>query len=62
MRGIVESVTKKDYLRFLTHLGELIDRDMQLSSKQVGQKISRNTMIVDMDQMDVRQFTSRLGY
>ncbi len=58
VRGLLQSVTKKDYMRFQMWLTEKLGREILAESLSTGKnKSCQLTLIIDMDQFSMRQMT-----
>ena len=55
MRGILKSVTKEDYLRYITYT---VEKNHRMISPRTGKRCTRQTMIVDMDQLSYSQVSN----
>ena len=63
MRGIFQSVTKKDYMRFQLWMTEKVNRQMLEESKTTGQNKACQLMFVaDAEHLSMRQMTYKPGY
>ena len=63
MRGLLSSVTRRDYLQFIVYQSEMNARSMRRASTgESAEPVSgKMIMIVDMDQLSYSQFTNKLG-
>lgn len=56
-KGILQSVSKKDYLRYICYLAETSIDEMRKESRKSGQNISYQTFIIDMENLSMRQMS-----
>ena len=61
LKGILLSVTKKDYISYFAYLGEKSMSEMIKNSQETGRSVSLQTVIIDMDQLSSRQFCYKPG-
>jgi hypothetical protein len=61
LRGLLQSVSRRDYQRYLLQLGEKSLREMELYSRQTGKIITQQTAIVDMEFLSMSQMTYKPG-
>lgn len=61
MRGLLASVSKKEYLRYIAYTAESCLGKMRLLRQNTGRIVTQIVMIVDMEHLSLRQFTDRLG-
>ena len=62
MRGILQSVTKKDYMRYQAYMTEKVNKEMREESISTGNnKSCQMTFIADMENLSMRQMTFRPG-
>lgn len=62
MRGILQSVTRKDYMRFQMWMAEKVNKEMREESFKTGKNIKNQmTFIADMEHLSMRQMTYRPG-
>lgn len=61
MRGLIASVSKKDYLRYIAYTAEKSLGKMRLHRQNTGRIVTQIVMIVDMEHLSLRQFTDKLG-
>ena len=58
IRGILQSVTKKDYMKFQMWMTEKVNREMLQDSLRTGKNNScQLTFIADMEHLSMRQMT-----
>ncbi|KAK4004697.1 SEC14-like protein 2 [Daphnia magna] len=58
-RGILQSVTKRDYLRYVIYMAEKNYATMRKTSLLTGKSIAHQTFIIDLDGFSMRQRTYR---
>ncbi len=62
LRGILQSVTKKDYMRYQAYMTEKVNKEMREESISTGNnKSCQMTFIADMENLSMRQMTFRPG-
>lgn len=62
MRGILQSVTRKDYMRFQMWMAEKFNKEMREESLRTGENPkTQMTFIADMEFLSMRQMTYRPG-
>ena len=62
LRGILQSVTKKDYMRYQTWMSEKVNKEMRQESLRTGKNLeSQMTFIADMEHLSMRQMTYKPG-
>nr|CAH0109448.1 unnamed protein product [Daphnia galeata] len=60
LRGILQSVTKKDYMRYQAYMTEKVNKEMREESISTGNnKSCQMTFIADMENLSMRQMTFR---
>lgn len=62
MRGILQSVTKKDYMRYQTWMSEKVNKEIREDSLRTGKNLEHQmTFIADMEHLSMRQMTYKPG-
>ena len=61
LKGIIQSVTKKDYVRYFAYVSEKSFSEMVKNSKESGRSVSYQTVIIDMDQLSPHQMSYKPG-
>jgi len=53
-KGILNSVTKKEFSRSMIYLMEIMSRDIQLEKERTGRLITQQTCIFDVAELSMR--------
>ena len=61
MKGIMQSLLKKDFVRYMVYTTEKSVRQMRLDNSQTGRNVSQHTFIADMDQLSIRNMSYKPG-
>ena len=61
MKGLIQSTTRKDFMRFQIWMSEKSNRELRLESERTGKKISLMTLIADADQLSMKQIVYKPG-
>ncbi len=61
LKGLMQSTTRKDYMRYQIWMSELTNREMRRENQKTGRKNSYFTFIADMDQLSMRQIAYKPG-
>ena len=62
LRGILQSVTKKDYMRYQAYMTEKVNKEMLEEVSSTGtNKYCQITFIADMANLSMRQMTYKPG-
>lgn len=62
LRGILQSVTKKDYMRYQTYMTEKVNQEIRDESFRTGKNTAcQMTFIADMANLSMRQMTYKPG-
>lgn len=62
MRGILQSVTRKDYMRYQMWMAEKVNKEMREDSLKTGINVKNQmTFIADMEHLSMRQMSYRPG-
>jgi hypothetical protein len=62
LRGILQSVTKKDFMRYQTYMTERINKEMREESLRTGENQNcQMTFIADMMGLSMRQMSYKPG-
>lgn len=62
LRGILQSVTKKDYMRYQMYMTEIVNQEMREESFRTGKNTAcQMTFIADMANLSMRQMTYKPG-
>ncbi|XP_057372739.1 SEC14-like protein 2 [Daphnia carinata] len=56
-RGILQSVSKRDYLRYICYMAEKSFKEMRKNSLQTQKPVTYQTFIIDMDGLSMRQMS-----
>ena len=56
MRGLLKSVSKEDYVRYIIYIGE---RNRQKINPQTGKRSTQETLIIDLDQLSYSQISNK---
>ena len=56
-RGMLQSVSKRDYLRYICYLGEKGIMEMKKNSDRFGKPVTCQTFIIDMKGLSMRQLS-----
>ncbi|XP_059350802.1 SEC14-like protein 2 [Daphnia carinata] len=56
-RGMLQSVSKRDYLRYLTYMAESNCATMRKNSLLAGKPVTHQTFLIDMDGLSMRQMS-----
>ncbi|XP_046633896.1 SEC14-like protein 2 [Daphnia pulicaria] len=59
MTGILQSVTKRDYLRYMVYITEMSHRLMMENALRSGKPVSYQTIIIDMADFSVNQMSKQ---
>jgi hypothetical protein len=63
LRGILQSVTKKDYMRYQAYMTEMVNKEMREESLRTGKnRFCQMTFIADMENLSIRQVTYKPGH
>jgi hypothetical protein len=57
-RGVLQSVSKRDYLRYICYLGEKGMTEMKKCSERIKKPVCNSTFIIDLEGLSMRQ----MGY
>ena len=57
-RGVLQSVRKRDYLRYICYLGEKGMTEMKKCSERIKKPVCNSTFIIDLEGLSMRQ----MGY
>ena len=61
LKGLMQSTTRKDYMRYQIWMSELAQREMRKENQKTGRKVSSMTYIADADQLSMRQIAYKPG-
>lgn len=61
MKGLIQSTTRKDFLRFQVWMSEKSNRELRLESQRTGKTISLMILISDADQLSMKQIVCKPG-
>ena len=62
LRGILQSVTKKDFMRFQAYMTEKVNKEMLDETLSNGKnKYCQMTFVADMENLSMRQMTYKPG-
>lgn len=61
LTGLLLSVTKKEYYKFLTLMFELFVVSITQENNRTGYRTRKQTFIIDLDQFSMWQLTSKPG-
>lgn len=62
LRGILQSVTKKDYMRYQAYMTEMVNKEMRKESLRTGKNQNcQMTFIADMMGLSMRQMSYKPG-
>ncbi|KAI9561267.1 hypothetical protein GHT06_012223 [Daphnia sinensis] len=56
-RGMLQSVSKRDYLRYITYMAETNVATMRKNALLAGKPVTHQTFIIDMDGLSMRQMS-----
>jgi len=57
--GLLQSIGKRDYVKYLVYLSEVSHREMVQLSDELGKNITTQTAIIDMDKFQLKQLTAK---
>lgn len=58
-RGILQSVSKRDYMRYVCYMAEKSFHEMRKNALQTQKPVTYQTFIIDMDGLSMRQMSYR---
>ena len=63
MKGILHSVSRKDYFRHMIWIQELVWHQTVLESQKTGRKINfyKQTFIADLEEVSIKRLSNKLG-
>ena len=63
MKGILHSVSRKDYFRYMIWLQEYARHQMLLDSQRTGRKLHfyKQTFIADLQEVSIKRLSNKLG-
>lgn len=59
MTGLLQSVSKRDYLRYVVYTTEMSHRQMHQNSLETGKPVSYQTLVIDMAELSINQLTKQ---
>ncbi|KAI9561276.1 hypothetical protein GHT06_012232 [Daphnia sinensis] len=59
MAGLLQSVSKRDYIRYLAYITEMSHRQMHQNSLVTGKPVSYQTLVIDMAELSINQLTKQ---
>ena len=59
--GLFKSVTKKDYVRYIIYQSEYGSRELRNLSLKTGKPITKETLIVDLADLNLRDVAQKIG-
>ena len=63
MKGILHSVTRKDYFWYMFWIQELVRRQTIVDTERTGRRINfyQQTFIADLEQVSIKRLSNKLG-